>query len=600
MSKRPAAAGVASAGVKSEEKRAKLINPSSAHSGVDAMSSIGVDCEMAELNEIEDVLLGGGESNGFRKADSEIDPELLKLLGDEPHGKEPEFGPEVDPQIAERWTDYLINGPPRDDKDEVARKYPIPKNIPHLKPPALNPELEILLQTNSKKEDRYKSNVQMNMGVALAALAGAIDTLLKSDLPADDMKKQVLPNVVDASKIICGAFRMMTTNRKYAVEVNLDRYLKQVVKECKPDAQYLCGPNLGLALNVKKLPNRNKNKNKAKPEAKPEANASATDVSMTDVSQTAEEGEGSVAETPVEGTVVDEDENATGNTDADLVKLLGDEPAKAQGAAMGPEVHTAIASRWEKFLTRGVDRKEMDQFNKKYLVPKNIPELRAPKLNQQLKSKLSDQSKREDRYIAMIQSGLGVGLSAIAETIDQVLRNEIAAGEVKTALLPRIVDAGKIMCGMFNALTTNRKYHIEFKLEKQYKYLVKESIPDEWLCGKDFGTKISLIESQFDTLKQFKKIDSGSGNLPKRPATGGSQKLGVKTTGTAAKVGGNPQIARKRWRSRAGPKPDWGSQGQGVKRKSSDWHHRPSNYNEWASRQPQPLMSARPAWNPWM
>ncbi|VEN37038.1 unnamed protein product [Callosobruchus maculatus] len=553
---------------------------------------------MTELNEIEDVLLG--ESNGIRRADTEIDPELLKLLGDEPHGKEPEFGPEVDPQIAERWTEYLTSATPRDDKEEVTRKYPIPKNIPHLKPPALNPELEILLQTNSKKEDRYKCNVQANMGVALAALAGAIDTLLKSDLPADEMKKEVLPNVVDASKIICGAFRMMTINRKYTVEVNLDRPLKQVIKDCKPDAQYLCGPNLGLALNVKKLPNR-RNRNRAKTEAKPEAaNASTTDVSMTDVSQTAEEGDGSVAETPAESTGgVDEDENAQGNADADLVKLLGEEPAKAQGAAMGPEVHTAIASRWVKFLTRGVERKEMDQFNKKYLVPKNIPELRAPKLNPQLKSKLSDQNKREDRYIAMIQSGIGVGLTAIAETIDQVLRNEIAAGEVKTALLPRIVDAGKIMCGMFNALTTNRKYRIEFKLDKQYKYLVKESIPDEWLCGHDFGTKISLIESQFDTLKQLKKIDTSGGNAAKRQATGSAQKLGVKTATAPAKVGG-AQTARKRWRPRTGPKAEWGGQGQGVKRKSSDWHQRPSNYSDWASRQPQPLMSARTAWNPWM
>nr|CAI5831265.1 unnamed protein product [Callosobruchus analis] len=552
---------------------------------------------MTELNEIEDVLLGGTE-NGIRKPESEIDPELLKLLGDEPLGKEPEFGPEVDPQIAERWTDYLTNGPPRDDKEEVSRKYPIPKNIPHLRPPALNPELEILLQANSKKEDRYKSNVQMNMGVALAALAGAIDTLLKCDLPADEMKKQVLPNIVDASKVICGAFRMLTTNRKYAVEVNLDRSLKQVIKECKPDAQYLCGPNLGLALNVKKLPNR-RNKNKAKAEAKADTNASTTDVSMTDVSQTAEEADGSVAEATAEGTAGDDDDNATGNADSELVKLLGDEPAKAQGAAMGPEVHTAIASRWVKFLTRGVERKEMDVFNKKYLVPKNIPELRAPKLNPQLKSKLGDQSKREDRYIAMIQSGLGVGLTAIAETIDQVLRNEIAAGEVKTSLLPRIVDAGKIMCGMFNALTTNRKYHIEFKLDKQYKYLVKDSIPDEFLCGKDFGAKISLVESQFDTIKQLKKADSGSGNAAKRQAIGGSQKLGVKTSSAAAKVGGS-QTARKRWRPRTGQKTDWGSQGQGVKRKSSDWHNRPSNYSEWAARQPQPLMSARPAWNPWM
>nr|CAI5859209.1 unnamed protein product [Callosobruchus analis] len=64
------------------------------------------------------------------------------------------------------------------------------------------------------------------------------------------MKNQELPNVVDASKVICFAFRILNTNRKYAVEVNLHRSLKQMITECKPDAQYLCISNLSLAVDT--------------------------------------------------------------------------------------------------------------------------------------------------------------------------------------------------------------------------------------------------------------------------------------------------------------------------------------------------------------
>nr|CAI5859208.1 unnamed protein product [Callosobruchus analis] len=86
------------------------------HSGVDAMLSIDLKCEgyeITELNKIEDV--------------------PAQNLGDEPLGKEPEFSSEVNLQIAEKWIDYLTNGAPRDDKQEVVRKYPIPKNIPSSK-----------------------------------------------------------------------------------------------------------------------------------------------------------------------------------------------------------------------------------------------------------------------------------------------------------------------------------------------------------------------------------------------------------------------------------------------------------------------------------
>lgn len=152
---------------------------------------------------------------------------------------------------------------------------------------------------------------------------------------------------------------------------------------------------------------------------------------------------------------------------------------------------------------------------KKYLIPKNIPWLKTPILNPELESSLTDQGKKEDKYSSIIQGHLGLALSALSKCIDTILKDEDCPIEhVRNQLLPCIVDAGKNMCGVFNMISTSRKYHVGANLNSTVKKIVKESKPDEFLCGKNFAEKFREVKTQMKTGKEMKNSFSIPRKLP--------------------------------------------------------------------------------------
>lgn len=185
-------------------------------------------------------------------AQEEVNPEILSLLGEEPRGSERVFGAEVHQALASRWNSFIRSGIEKSAKEDLEKKYLIPANLPHLRAPLLNPELESSITDAAKKDDKYVSTIQSHMGVAMGALAGAIDKLFKEDLTLADVKSQVLPSLVDAGKLLCDTFHMLSTNRKYHVEGHLNPAVRKIVKESQPD-EFLCGKNLGERFKEQKV-----------------------------------------------------------------------------------------------------------------------------------------------------------------------------------------------------------------------------------------------------------------------------------------------------------------------------------------------------------
>ncbi|VEN37040.1 unnamed protein product [Callosobruchus maculatus] len=379
----------------------------------------------------------------------------------------------------------------------------------------------MLVNTSAKREDRYYWNIQENMGVGLSAMSGAIDKLIKGVSAPEEIQQDILPTLMNSSALLCTAFKMLTASRKFHMQSKFSRSVRNAVRECKSDGEFLFGRNMAEVL---------KNMNEKKPAKKTEKTQPKTEVKEEETKEEAPEnndaesmleeaskeeanadGETPMDSNDVESSVKTEDEHASTTEAAES----SDDTAKE--SAWGPDVHQAIASRWCKFLQHGVETKDLDEFNKKYLVPKNIPYLKPPKMNPEFKEILRVQPRSEDRFMVHIQSKMGVGLSAIAEAVDKLLTNEVGPENFKTTMLPLIADAGKIMCGAYNAMSVNRKYYIENKLEKPFKQAIRESIPDEYICGSAIGLTIKQIQDNLpgargrDNRDRFPRGHSGGG-----------------------------------------------------------------------------------------
>nr|CAH7727847.1 unnamed protein product [Callosobruchus chinensis] len=374
----------------------------------------------------------------------------------------------------------------------------------------------MLANTSAKREDKYYFNIQENMGVGMSALSGAIDKLIKGAHSPEEIKEDILPTLMNSSALIGTAFRMLTNSRKFHMQSKFSRSVRNAVRECKSDGEFLFGRNMAEVLknmNEKKhdkKPEKAQPKTETKEEEETKEDGPETNDAESMLEEAAKEETTAEVDTPMDSNDVDssvktEDEHAS-TTDA---AESNDDTIKESG--WGPDVHQAIASRWCKFLQHGVESKDIDDFAKKYLVPKNIPYLKPPKMNPEFKEILRLQPRSEDKFMVHIQFKMGVGLSAIADAVDKLLMNEVSADNFKTTVLPLIADAGKIMCGAYNAMSVNRKYYIENKLEKPFKQAIRESIPDEYICGSAIGLTIKQIQDNLPGARSRDRFPRGHG-----------------------------------------------------------------------------------------
>ncbi|XP_074042619.1 uncharacterized protein [Leptinotarsa decemlineata] len=75
-------------------------------------------------------------------------------------------------EIKKRWDIFLKGGLSKEQREELAKKYPIFGNCPLLKPPQLNPEIQSCLDSKALRHDQFLENLQLQLGHALSASGG--------------------------------------------------------------------------------------------------------------------------------------------------------------------------------------------------------------------------------------------------------------------------------------------------------------------------------------------------------------------------------------------------------------------------------------------
>nr|XP_034194204.1 uncharacterized protein LOC117610677 [Osmia lignaria] len=197
--------------------------------------------------------------------------------------------------------------------------------------------------------------------------------------------------------------------------------------------------------------------------------------------------------------------------------LLGDDPAK--DTQKGPDIHVAVAERWDKILRDGLSKDQKRDLQEKYPTIGNCPLTRAPKLNPEIKTALSALAGKKDHYQYLAQNQLGAGINAIGAALTEVLKAEksIELAVDSTKFIERLADAGRILADLHHDMSKTRKSFIVPGLNPIVKQIADESPIDGLLFGEKFS----------ENLKAAKVMEKASKDVIKQGGSGYRKSIGI-------------------------------------------------------------------------
>lgn len=178
--------------------------------------------------------------------DPELDEDILTLLGDAPK-PEIALGKSIHKDVASRWNEILLKGLQKEVKEKLLEKYRVPSNCNLLIAPVLNPEAKAALPETLVKRDNSIMQKQKQLGVALSALAQAVDLLINQESSA----QKILQPISDACRILCDNHYLETKTRRYFVVSSINTNLKETLSNTIRDGN-LFGDNVTEKLKVAK------------------------------------------------------------------------------------------------------------------------------------------------------------------------------------------------------------------------------------------------------------------------------------------------------------------------------------------------------------
>lgn len=127
------------------------------------------------------------------------------------------------------------------------------------------------------------------------------------------------------------------------------------------------------------------------------------------------------------------DSNATEEVikplDADLLLALGD--TIEDTPIYGENIHPDLAQRWQPILRKGLSNDTKEKLLKYYAIPENCKFLRAPTLNVEISTAISDITRARDKRIETNQQQLGLGVTAVSKAMSLLLTNDNKPNKIR-------------------------------------------------------------------------------------------------------------------------------------------------------------------------
>lgn len=191
--------------------------------------------------------------------------------------------------------------------------------------------------------------------------------------------------------------------------------------------------------------------------------------------------------------------------DEDVLLLLGDAPEPE--TEFGNAIHKDIASRWQEILSKGLPVDIKNKLLKEYLVPRNCDLLVSPVLNPEVKAGLPESTTKRDSSLAVKQTQLSVALSALAQTVELVVKKEHNTQKI----LKPLGDACRILCDSHFCETRTRRGFVIAAINADLKETIVQTKRDKYLFGNNIAEQLKsakTIKQSGSILKQNKNEKS--------------------------------------------------------------------------------------------
>ncbi|XP_035434427.2 uncharacterized protein LOC118265582 [Spodoptera frugiperda] len=200
----------------------------------------------------------------------------------------------------------------------------------------------------------------------------------------------------------------------------------------------------------------------------------------------------------------------------DILQLLGSDPT--QNKSFGDNLHKDLVTRWKHILTNGLSKDEKTDILKQYLPAENCTNMKAPALNPEIKSALSDNNIKRDAYSEQKQNQMSSCISAIGKALNLVLSQK---ENVPQDLIKTLSDAGRLLCDTHYRESLSRRFAIVNSLSKQKREIIKNTKIDDHLFGSNLSEhlksskaiSVSASELRFSTnTAKFNQSHRGQPN----------------------------------------------------------------------------------------
>ncbi|VEN48392.1 unnamed protein product, partial [Callosobruchus maculatus] len=187
------------------------------------------------------------------------------------------------------------------------------------------------------------------------------------------------------------------------------------------------------------------------------------------------------------------------------IEILGTNPLAS--AAVGPEIHAEIASRWTTFCRTGLDKDDRKSLMEKYPSPSNVEGLSPPMLNAEISVCLTENLLKQDKFLSTLQRQIAAAMSAIALPMNVFFSNP---SDETNAHLQHLANGSKLLADVMHSLSRHRRYGLSNTMNNNIRKVVMDRPIEGFLFGDD-------LPNQIKTAQELKKSSKKGGGEQKEP-----------------------------------------------------------------------------------
>lgn len=169
----------------------------------------------------------------------------------------------------------------------------------------------------------------------------------------------------------------------------------------------------------------------------------------------------------------------------------------------GTVISTDLATRWESYLSSGLDKEGRKKLTEKWMAPSNCKYLKRPELNPEVKALINPADLKKDKLLLNLQTVIGKAVTAQITALAKILQKK---DSIDPLISQALVDSGKLRTDVIQTIYIHRRYKINKYLREPVQKIAWQQKQDTLLLGADFSEK----------SKTAKAIETAAQELAKR------------------------------------------------------------------------------------